>query len=115
MFLTEEARRSALIKNESAIALNLDFPFSKTVWKINVVLAYWDMTLSFLLIFIYKCVSAVPACVSIHHMSARCLQRLEEGLQIFVSHYLDAGNQSWVLWKSNKCFLLLSHLSSLRI
>lgn len=50
MFLKEEARRSALIKNE--IALNLDFPFSKIVWKINVVLATWDMTKFFIDIYL---------------------------------------------------------------
>ena len=35
---------------------------------------------------------------------------LELGLKMVVSHYVGAGNPTWVFWKSSQHSCLLSHL-----
>jgi hypothetical protein len=49
----------------------------------------------------------LPECMSVYHMCAWCLRRLEEGsealelvLQTVVSHYLGAGHGTQDLWKN---------------
>jgi hypothetical protein len=59
-------------------------------------------------------------CVAVHTQiqcacKSEALDPLELELYVFVTHQTDmgAGNQTPVLWKSNKCFWQLNHLSSL--
>ena len=60
----------------------------------------------------------LTAAMSVHHVcSAHGSQKgqsdpLELELQMVVSLYVGAGNQTWVLWKSSLCLQLLDHLSS---
>jgi hypothetical protein len=60
----------------------------------------------------------LPACMSVYHGACRGQNKvsdiLELELQMVVSHHVGAEAQTQVLYKSNKCSKLLSHLSSSR-
>lgn len=58
---------------------------------------------------VYVCIICMPgACRG----SRGALDNLELKLQMNVNHHMGAENQSWILWKSNQCSLLSSHLCS---
>ena len=45
-----------------------------------------------------------------HGGQEKVMDSLRLELQMVVSHHVAAGNQTWVLYKSNKCSDLLIHL-----
>jgi hypothetical protein len=54
----------------------------------------------------FMCV--LPACVPVYYLSVWCLRGqkrlldlLKLDLGMVVSHLVDAGNQTWVLWKGS--------------
>lgn len=50
-----------------------------------------------------------------HGNQKRALDPLELKLLTIVSHHVGIGNPAWVLCKSNNCFYLLSHPSSISV
>lgn len=68
-------------------------------------------------IFIRVSVPPTPMCVCVPYACSadrgqkRAGDPLALPLQMAVSSYVDAGNRTLVLWKSNECSELLSHLS----
>lgn len=63
----------------------------------------------FLDLFIFQCVSSLPAHLSVYHICAWCLWVSKEGvgsqkleLRMVVSHRVDAGNQICVFCKSSQ-------------
>lgn len=52
-------------------------------------------------------------CMSMYHVHAKCLWKPEEELRKVLSLPMGTGNQTQLLWKSNKYTYLLRHLSSL--
>lgn len=65
----------------------------------------------------FMCMSALPACVCVHGVSAWChrSQRraldLELELSLVISCRVGVWDQTWVLSKSHKCSELLRHMS----
>jgi hypothetical protein len=79
-----------------------------------VVLVYINSPLVSLNSYFISCVSVLPACMSVHHMSTWCPQRPEEdvglpgtGIIDCVICHVSDGNQIQVLCKSSKCPLLV--------
>lgn len=57
------------------------------------------------------CMGVLAARIYVHHRGQkRKLEPFELEVRMVVNR--DAGNQTWVLYKSNKGFLLLSNLST---
>jgi hypothetical protein len=69
--------------------------------------------------FYFMYVGILPACMSMHHICAWCLQIIEDGLRPLelklqmVVTTLWCWDLNWFLWKSSQCSLQLSHLSIL--
>lgn len=75
---------------------------------------------SFVKLAYFICTDVLPTCMCVHHMCVpycgsqkRALDHLELELGMVVIHVMLGLKPTLILCKSNRCFLLLSHLCSL--
>lgn len=73
-----------------------------------------------LCLFIFKCISVLPACTDEHHVNAWYPSRLEEsngspgtGIKMVISNHVDTRNRTGVLCKCNKWSKTQNNLSAL--
>lgn len=106
----------SFIKNQIHYYLKFGLPILQNCLEKQCCSSHLMNDLNFFLIFTSMYVHTFPVCIYMHYMYAWCLQRLVEstgysGTEV-TNYYVDAGNQCWVLWKSNKCSLLSSYVCS---
>lgn len=73
-------------------------------------------------LFVFLHMGVIPACISVNHVHAWWLWRLEDGVRCLGTRVMDSGEApcgSWepncVLWKSSQCSQLRSRLCNLSL